>query len=60
MSSGKISTGVWQFRTKSRSTVNTKSARFVYMLLRNAETISIVISGRRLMNSGAQSLMLLL
>ena len=31
---GKISTGVWQFRTKSRSTVKTKSDRFVYMLLR--------------------------
>src|SRR5262249_58219307 len=35
MLSGRISTGVWQLRTKSRVTVNTKSASVRYILVRN-------------------------
>jgi len=58
MSSGRISTGVWQLRTKSRVTVKTKSALVRYILVRNLSAISIVMSGRRLTNSGAQPLIL--
>src|SRR5712691_5889520 len=46
-SSGMTSPGVWQERTKSRDTVYTKSARLVYMLVRKSCTISIEMSGRR-------------
>ena len=35
MSSGRISTGVWHWRTKSRVTVNTKSGLVRYILVRN-------------------------
>jgi len=58
MSSGRISTGVWQLRTKSRDTVKTKST-FLYIFVRNRSTICIVISGRRLTSSGPQPLILL-
>src|SRR5947208_9791519 len=37
-SSGATSSGVWMERTKSRDTVNTKSARLVYMLVRKSWT----------------------
>src|SRR2546425_12552774 len=40
-SSGAISSGVRMERTKSRDTVNTKSARFVYMLVRKSWTMSM-------------------
>src|SRR5262249_25398527 len=43
-SSGAISGGVLMVRTKSRETVNTKSALLVYMLVRNSCTIGIVTS----------------
>ena len=59
-SSGRIRTGVWQLRTKSRVTVKTKSARSVYMLFRKAATVSIVTSDRRLHSAGPQPFMLLL
>src|SRR5262245_13574879 len=58
VSSGRISTGVWQLRTKSRVTVQTKSALVRYILVRNLSTISIVMSDRRLTNSGPQPAML--
>src|SRR2546430_7650853 len=45
-SSGAISSGVRMERTKSRDTVNTKSARFVYMLVRKSWTMSMETSGR--------------
>src|SRR3989475_11350973 len=35
ISSGRISTGVWQLRTKSRVTVKTKSGLVRYILVRN-------------------------
>src|SRR5438132_1079464 len=59
MSSGRISTGVWQLRTKSRVTVKTKSGLLRYILVRNFWTMSILISGRRLTNSGPQPVILL-
>src|SRR2546423_11403583 len=43
MSSGRISTGVWQERTKSRVTVQTKSGLVRYIVVRNLSTIAIVI-----------------
>src|SRR5262249_26970251 len=46
MSSGRISTGVWQLRTKSRVTVKTKSGLVRYILVRNLSTLSIVMPGR--------------
>src|SRR5262249_20292166 len=52
-SSGRIRTGVWHLRTKSRVTVYTKSGLLRYILVRNFSTISMVISGRRLISSGA-------
>src|SRR6266576_3315433 len=58
ISSGRISTGVWQLRTKSRVTVKTKSGLVRYILVRNLSTISMVISGRRLTNSGPQPVIL--
>src|SRR5262245_64416879 len=58
ISSGRIKTGVWQLRTKSRVTVKTKSALVRYILVRDLSTISIVISGRRLIRSGPQPLIL--
>src|SRR5207244_5980053 len=58
ISSGRISTGVWHVRTKSRVTVKTKSALVRYILVRNLSTISIVMSGRRLTSSGPQPLIL--
>src|SRR2546425_12898482 len=51
-SSGRISAGVWQLRTKSRVTVKTKSGLVRYILVRYFSTVSIVMSGRRLTNSG--------
>src|SRR5439155_11485874 len=57
-SSGRISTGVWQLRTKSRVTVRTKSGLVRYIFVRYFSTIAIVISGRRLTNSGPQPVML--
>jgi len=54
ISSGRISTGVWQLRTKSRVTVNTKSGLVRYILVRNLSTISIVMSGRRAVSAGPQ------
>src|SRR5881394_2842233 len=45
-SSGATSSGVLMERTKSRDTVNTKSARLVYMLVRKSWTMAIVTSGR--------------
>src|SRR3954467_13504230 len=57
-SSGRIRTGVWHLRTKSRVTVETKSGLLRYILVRNFSTISIVISGRLLISSGAQPVML--
>src|SRR4026207_2249121 len=45
ISSDRISTGIWQFRTKLRVTVKTKSGLVRYILVRNLSTISIVISG---------------
>src|SRR5215831_7978230 len=59
ISSGRISTGVWQLRTKSRVTVQTKSGLVRYILVRNLSTISIVMSGRRLSSSGPQPVILL-
>src|SRR5207344_2624131 len=59
ISSGRISTGVWHWRTKSRVTVKTKSGLVRYILVRNLSTMSIVISGRRLTNSGPQPVILL-
>src|SRR5437016_8332203 len=58
VSSGRISTGVRQLRTKSRVTVQTKSGLVRYILFRNLSTISIVMSGRRWTRSGPQPLML--
>ena len=57
-SSGAINSGVWMERTKSRDTVNTKSARLVYMLVRKSWTMSIVTSGRFSQSGGPQPLML--
>src|SRR4051812_6237705 len=54
MSSGRISTGVWQLRTKSRVTVITKSGLLRYILVRNLSTVAIVTSGWRLTKSGPQ------
>src|ERR1700722_15072246 len=51
-SSGSTSMGVWQARTKSRVTVKTKSGSVRYILVRNASTIAIVISGRRAHSGG--------
>src|SRR5207249_3226640 len=45
-------------RTKSRDTVNTKSARLVYMLVRKSWTMAIVRSGRFSQSGGPQPLML--
>ncbi|TXL72685.1 hypothetical protein FHP25_24340 [Vineibacter terrae] len=59
MSSGSTSTGTWQLRTKSRVTVNTKSALARYILSRKALTMSIVMSGRRAHSAGPQLAMLL-
>src|SRR4029077_17943839 len=59
ISSGRISTGVWHVRTKSRVTVKTKSGLVRYIFVRNLSTIAIVISGRLVVNWGAQPLMLL-
>src|ERR1700681_583498 len=58
ISSGRINTGVWQLRTKSRDTVKTKSGLVRYILVRNLSTVSIGISGRRLTNSGPQPFIL--
>ena len=52
----KTSTGVLQFRTKSRVTVQTKSPD-PYMLFKKASIVSIEISGRRARNAGVQTLM---
>ena len=60
MSSGKIRTGVSQFLTKSLSTVKTKSAPFVYILLRNSAAISKVISGLFLIKTGAHPFYIIL
>src|ERR1700726_5250799 len=57
-SSGRMSTGVWQLRTKSRVTVKTKSGLVRYILVRNLSTVCIVTSGRRLTNSGPQPVIL--
>src|SRR6516225_9252176 len=54
ISSGRINTGVWQLRTKSRVTVKTKSGLVRYILVRNLSTVSIVISGRLAVNAGPQ------
>src|SRR6516162_8740687 len=40
ISSGRINTGVWQMRTKSRVTVKTKSGLVRYILVRNRSTVS--------------------
>src|SRR6266542_975115 len=58
VSSGRISTGVRQLRTKSRVTVQTKSGLVRYILVRNLSTISIVMSGRRLTHSAHQPIIL--
>src|SRR5258705_315488 len=58
ISSGRISTGVWQLRTKSRVTEKTKSGLVWYIFVRNLSTISIVRSGRLLTNSGPQPFIL--
>src|SRR5437867_5910991 len=58
ISSGRISTGVRQLRTKSRVTVQTKSGFVRYILVRNLSTVSMEMSGRRLTNSGPQPFML--
>src|SRR3984893_9394638 len=58
ISSGRINTGVWQLRTKSRDTVKTKSGLVRYILVRNLSTVSNVTSGRRLTNSGPQPVIL--
>src|SRR5258708_27766555 len=42
ISSGRIRTGVWQLRTKSRVTVKTKSGLVRYILVRNLSTVSVV------------------
>ncbi len=59
-SSGSTSTGVWQVRTKSRVTVNTKSALVAVHLVQEGSTISIVMSGRRAHRARPQRSMLLL
>src|ERR1700691_2556990 len=41
-SSGRMRTGVWQLRTKSRVTVKTKSALVRNILVTNLSTVSIV------------------
>jgi hypothetical protein len=46
-------------RTKSRVTVNTKSALERYIAFRKESTIAVVISGRRAHSGGPQPLMLL-
>src|SRR5438132_4621055 len=58
MSSGRISTGVWQLFTKSRVTVITKSGLLRYIFVRNLSTVAIVTSGWRLTKSGPQPAML--
>ena len=58
MSSGRISTGVWQERTKSRVTVKTKSGLLRYIFVRNFSTIGIVTSGRFATSAGPQPVML--
>ena len=58
-SSGKMSTGVWQLRTKSRVTVKTKSGLVRYILVRNWSTVAMVTSGRRATSAGPQPFMLL-
>src|SRR5581483_2109083 len=60
ISSGRISTGVWQLRTKSRVTVKTKSGLVRYILVRNFSACSMVMSGLPFTSSGAQRFMLLL
>ena len=57
LSSGRMSTGVWHVRTKSRVTVNMKSASVRNILVRKVSTISIVISGRRSTSAGPQPFM---
>src|SRR5216117_140493 len=58
ISSGRISTGVWHLLTKSRVTVQTKSAFVRYILVRHLSTIAIVMSGRRATSAGPQPVML--
>ena len=59
MSSGRINTGVWQWRTKSRVTVKTKSGLLRYIRVRNFSTISMLTSARRFATpSGPQPVML--
>src|SRR5204862_3719942 len=45
-SSGRIRTGLWQLRTKSRVTVKTKSGLVSNILVTNWSVVCIVISGR--------------
>src|SRR6185295_6631766 len=45
-SSGRIRTGFWQVRTKSRVTVKTKSASVSNIRVTNLSVVSSVISGR--------------
>ncbi len=45
-SSGRIRTGFWQLRTKSRVTVNTKSGLVSNILVVNCSAVCTVISGR--------------
>src|SRR5437879_12163953 len=54
ISSGRISTGVRQLRTKSRLTVKTKSGLVRYILVRDLSTMSIVTSVRLAISSGPQ------
>src|ERR1700730_8780244 len=55
ISCGRINTGVWQWRTKSRVTVKTKWELVWYILVRNLSTGSMVMSGRHLSNLGPRS-----
>src|SRR6476469_9808172 len=45
-SSGRMRTGFWQLRTKSRVTVKTKSGLVSNIFLTNLSVVSCVISGR--------------
>src|SRR6202790_4635782 len=55
-SSGRIRTGFWQLRTKSRVTVKTKSGSVSNILVTNWSVVAVVFSGRLAVSAGPQLL----
>src|SRR5207249_11001827 len=53
-SSGRIRTGLWQLRTKSRVTVNTKSGSVSNIFVTNCSVVCNEISGRFAVNVAPQ------